>query len=63
MLRFTLAAILALSVSPALAHDPASPASAHVLSVPEGLRPRRSLRWTGFTPLLTPATGTPRWRC
>lgn len=39
MLRFTLAAILALSVSPALAHDPASPASANVLSVPEGAQP------------------------
>ena len=39
MLRFTLAAVLALSVSPALAHDPASPAPAHAVSVPEAARP------------------------
>ena len=39
MLRITLAAILAFSVSPALAHDPASPASAHAVSVPEAARP------------------------
>jgi len=39
MLRFTLAAILAFSVSPALAHDPASPASDHAVSVPEAAQP------------------------
>ena len=39
MLRFTLAAILACSVSPALAHDPEPPVSAHAVSVPDAAQP------------------------
>lgn len=39
MLRYALATILACSVSPALAHDPASPTSAHAVSMPEAAQP------------------------
>lgn len=39
MLRFILTTALVLSCSPALAHDPATPASAQAVSVPEAAQP------------------------